>query len=330
MDRPDLATSAGLMGLMSLPGIGPAKALGYARGDRAVTELNHQTLSNATADAAWQIDTYRRAGVDTLGFFDPDFPEGLRHIPAAPAVLFVRGIPASLRPPMLAVVGTRSPTTFGISATESLVAAAVEGGFGIVSGLALGIDGVAHEAALAAQGRTVAVVGSGLDEVAPRKHADLAARIVDRDGSLLSEQPFCTVPSAQTLVARNRLQAGLADALLVAQTGLVGGTMHTVRFAAEQGKRIYCPVPHTTSEASAGLDALLKTPANQLPELLPAWSRAEALAKRLGSAPIAMPVRREEADEWVASLNTEAQSGHKGALGTEAPGDADQLPLEGF
>jgi DNA processing protein len=118
----------------------------------------------------------------------------------------------------------------------------------------------------------------------------MAEEIIAQDGALISEQPPGTKPSRRTLVARNRLQIGLADALLVAESGLEGGSMHTVRFAAEQGKVIYCPAPANVREQSAGSPALLERPARELPALLPAWKKAGTLAESLGEKPLARAV----------------------------------------
>ena len=111
-------------------------------------------------------------------------------------------------------------------------------------------------------------------------------------------------PSAATLVSRNRLQTGLADAVLVGQTGVQGGTLHTARYAAEQGRPVYCPVPHEPAEASSGLRVLLDEPARRLPELLPAWRNAGRLAARLGDRPLARLVHAERAEQWLDELRS--------------------------
>lgn len=298
-DDDELRTPAGLLALMGLPGIGPAKAIALARGDKPAGDLDNAALNHGLDAARREIDRYLESGVLTLGYFDDAFPASLRSIPAAPAVLYVRGAHAAWGHPSLTVVGTRSPTKSGETVTRALTMAATEAGLGIVSGLALGIDGVAHTAALDAKGRTVAVLGSGLDQITPRHHRELAERILDNGGALISEQPFDTKPEARTLVARNRLQSGLGLALLVGQTGVRGGTLHTVRFAAEQGRPVFCPVPREDAEENAGLAALLEAPAAELPALLPAWSSSQRLATRIGQEPLGRPVRAEDAASWI-------------------------------
>lgn len=166
---------------------------------------------------------------------------------------------------MLAVVGTRDPTSAGEAAARAITRSAVQAGFAIVSGLAPGIDEIAHATALDAGGRTAAVVASGLDRIARPDHAaELVARILEGGGALLSEQPPGTEASPETRVARNRIQTALADAVVVVEAGLEDGSMHTARFAVEQGKPLYCPVPENPEDGSAGVRALLATVARPL------------------------------------------------------------------
>jgi len=305
MERMDWRTAPALLALMSLPRVGPATALAVGRGERDVDELSQPEALAALYDGALkQIDRLQQGGVIVLGFFDDRFPARLREAPSPPAVLYVRGSLDAFVRPALAVVGTRSPSGFGQTATRGLTLAAAQRGVVIVSGLALGIDTLAHEAALQGGARTIAVLGSGVDIVSPQRNIDLADRILASEGALISEQPPGTAPSPWTLVARNRLQAALGDGLLVGQTGIKGGTMHTVRFAAEQRRPVWCPVPHAPSEKSAGLTALLETPASGLPSVLPAWKGHERLASTLGPVPLARPVTAETVTEWQDELAT--------------------------
>lgn len=296
-------SAAGLLALMRLPGIGPSKALALAGApDEREQVLNGASWTELFASAEEEVDTAEQQGIHVVASPEEGFPRWLRQIPSAPAVLYVKGNLRSLEGPAIAVVGTREPTAFGVTATTALTLAAAAAGKTIVSGLALGIDGVAHEAALSAGSRTVAVLGSGLDIVSPKAHEGLAERILDGGGALLSEQPLGTKPLPRTLVARNRLQSGLAADLLVGQSGVEGGTMHTVRFAADQGRTIWCPVPHRAHKRSEGLSVLLREPARKLPDLIPAWRNARGLADRLGDRPLARPVTAEEAVSWTSEL----------------------------
>lgn len=303
MEGADWKTAAGLLALMELPRVGPATALAIARDERDLEELPEATdLGALHREALERVDALQKRGVMVLGFFDDRFSTRLRAMPAPPAVVYVRGSLDAFSGPALAVVGTRQPTTFGQTATRDLTLTAARRGLVIVSGLALGVDALAHEAALEAGARTIAVLGGGVDTVTPKRHAGLAKRILASGGALISEQPCGSAPSARTLVARNRLQAALADGLLVGQTDVKGGTMHTVRFAAEQGRQVWCPVPHAPNDRSAGLTALLEQPASALVSTLPAWKGHERLAAKLGPAPLARPVTAQTVDAWLGEL----------------------------
>jgi len=322
----NLQTAAGLLGLMRLPGVGPVKAVAYASGRRPLDDLDARALERGAEAAAEQIDNYVGAGVETVGYFDRGFPEGLKLIPGAPAVVYFRGEPSAWSHPALAVVGTRDPTDPGERATRLLTAAAVDAGFTIISGLALGVDAIAHQTAIDHNGRTAAVLGTGLDVISPRAHRTLSDRILSTGGALLSEYPFGTEPSAPTLISRNRLQAGLAQALLVTETGLDGGTIHTVRFAAEQGKVVFCPAPQAVNEKNAGLVALLNQPASELPDVFPAWSKAASLAAKLGRQPLAREVRPDGIAKWLEAL----ASVSAGSGGPSGPSDGDGQMQMGF
>jgi DNA processing protein len=199
----------------------------------------------------------------------------------------------------LAVVGTRQPSRFGVTATDTLAGAAARDGAAIISGLALGVDSVSHRAALAQQAATVAVLGGGVDRPRDPK---LAQAILDAGGLLMSEQPPGAPSSPQTLVARNRLQSGLAGAVLVAQTALTGGTPHTARFAAAQNRPVFCPSPPGDHPASAGLHVLLNAPAAELPAVMPAFASAKRLCQSLGQAPLARPVSRDNVRDLLDAL----------------------------
>ena len=119
---------------------------------------------------------------------------------------------------------------------------------------------------------------------------------------MVSEQPFGEQARPQHLVARDRLQSGLSVAVVVAQSGVKSGTMHSARFAASQGRPLFCPVPHNENSASEGLRVLLEKPARELCSILPAWRGAKALCERLGDQPLARPVTREGLEELVGAV----------------------------
>jgi DNA processing protein len=292
----DYRTPAGLLALQSLPKVGPVTALAATLHATSMSRLldRHSSQLEIAFDRAREtLERYRAAGVTVLTFFDKNYPDRLRDLPDPPPVVYVRGDTDLLaRERLIAVVGTREPTRFGITAAAELTRTLAQDGWGIVSGLAKGIDTISHMTALEYDAPTVAVMGGGLDRIYPAENKDLAARILDAGGTLISEQPFGAQPRPQNLIARDRLQSGLSVAVLVAQCGLRSGTMHTARFAAGQGRPLFCPVPHSENGASDGLRALLERPARELCTVLPAWRNAKALCARLGERPLARPIER--------------------------------------
>lgn len=302
----DFRSPAGLLALLSLPRIGPATALKAALHPRqldAVLERHGERIDFAFEQALGRVAGYGSTGVHLISFFDERYPERLRELSDAPPLLYVRGDAQLLtREQLVAVVGTREPTRFGVSAAETLTSALAEDGWGIVSGLAKGIDTVAHRVAVERGAPTIAVMGGGLDRIYPAQNKDLAAQIVGHGGVLISEQPFGEQPRPHHLVARDRLQSALSVGVVIAQSGVKSGTMHTARFAASQGRPLFCPVPCTENDASEGLRLLLEHPAKDLCRLLPAWSEASALCARLGDQPLAHPVSRGDMPDFLRSL----------------------------
>jgi DNA processing protein len=307
----DFRSAAGFLALQSLPRVGPAKALGatlHSTQMERLLERHGAHLDEALAQAQARLADYANADVHLVTFFDERYPDRLRDLPDPPPLLYVRGdVELLIREELVAVVGTRKPTRFGVSAAESLTGALADGGWGIVSGLAKGIDTIAHRTAVEHRAPTIAVMGGGLDRIYPAENKDLAAQIIDDGGALLSEQPFGEQPRPHNLIRRDRLQSGLSAAVVVAQSGVSSGTMHTARFAASQGRPLFCPVPHNENGASEGLRVLLERPARELCSILPAWRDAKALCARLGDQPLAHPVRRDNLEEFVQAVELARQ-----------------------
>jgi DNA processing protein len=300
-DHDSPQSAAGLLALQSLKGVGPKTAFRVASfGDQLDPFLAERSLNwdRLVEEALRELRRLNENQVKAISIFDPDYPARLRGIQDPPLVLFLSGsLPALAMERMVAVVGTREPTEFGCSATEKIVTALAAESWAIVSGLALGIDGIAHGAALKHHARTIAVLAGGLDRIYPKQHEEMAKAIVNCEGALVSEQRWGTPPARASFVRRNRIQTGLSVAVVVTQTGVVGGTMHTVRHAAAQGRPIFCAEPHTDNEKNRGLRILLETPANRLWEKLPAWKDAEPLCRRLGSEPLAHPITKDNLDQ---------------------------------
>lgn len=220
---------------------------------------------------------------------DNRFPEKLLTISEPPKGLYHLGaLEATLNSPTLAVVGSRKVTPYGRQVTERLVREAAKEGITIISGLALGVDALAHQAALAERTRTIAVLPSGLDKIYPASHRGLAEEILKSDGALVSEYPAGTEPYKLNFIARNRLVAGLADAVLVTEAAAKSGTLHTANFALDQGKTVMAVPGNITSELSAGTNNLIKSgavPVTEIRDILSAMGLERAnrqLAQPIG------------------------------------------------
>lgn len=166
------------------------------------------------------------------------FPRRLRELPDAPLALFVEGDPEALRLPQLAVVGSRNPTPIGAETAQEFAAFLARSGLVITSGLALGVDAAAHEGALSAQRLTIAVVGTGLDQVYPARHKALAAKVA-ASGALVSEFPIGVPARPEHFPRRNRIISGLSLGVLVVEAALKSGSLITAQQAMEQGREVF-------------------------------------------------------------------------------------------
>ena len=210
---------------------------------------------------AWlqQAGSAGRRRILTLA--DPGYPAPLLNIEDPPLMLYVMGEVPDAWPPSIAVVGSRNPTAQGLANARSFSKCFAQAGLTVVSGLALGVDGAAHEGALeaAAPGQlaTIAVVGTGLDRVYPRQHLELAHRIAQQ-GLLISEYPLGTPPLPANFPKRNRIIAALSQGTVVVEAALKSGSLITARQAAEQGKDVFAIPGSIHSPQSRGCHALLK------------------------------------------------------------------------
>ena len=169
----------------------------------------------------------------------PAYPALLAELADAPPLLFVAGAMDILERPQLAVVGSRHASRPGLDTAQAFARSLAQGGFVITSGLALGIDGAAHQGALEVAGKTVAVLGTGLQCLYPQRHRRLAAQIVEQGGALVSELPLDCPPQASNFPRRNRIISGLSLGVLVVEASPSSGSLITARLAAEQGREVY-------------------------------------------------------------------------------------------
>lgn len=210
---------------------------------------------DAVADT---VRAVQRLGLTLLSAVDPRYPPQLRPLAGVPGLLFVRGDPAALTVPQLAIVGSRRPTALGRSTAQEFACSLARAGLGITSGLALGIDAASHEGALAGRGLTVAVCATGLDLCYPPTNALLAERIVDAGGALVSEFPPGTPPLPHHFPQRNRIISGLSLGVLVVEAALQSGSLITARYAGEQGRAILAIPGSIHSLKSRGCHRLLR------------------------------------------------------------------------
>lgn len=205
-------------------------------------------------------DTLRDSGLRFIAHGSAHYPRALTDLPHPPAGLFARAGESGLSPlqnaPRVTIVGTRKATAYGLRAADTFAEAFTKAGAAVISGMALGVDGRAHQAALDAGGHTVAVLGCGADVIYPPRHRWLYEAVA-RGGAVLSELPPGHPPSRWTFLQRNRILAALGDAVLVVEGGLTSGAMHTAGEAASLGRPVYAVPGPVGVENHKGCNMLL-------------------------------------------------------------------------
>lgn len=220
-------------------------------------------LSKALAKLDWEAAekedrALEAAGDRILSWEDPAYPERLRNLPDPPPALYLRGDPAPLALPMVAVVGSRLSTVYGQNVARTLAADLAREGCAVVSGLARGIDSAAHEGSLAVPGRAAAVLGTGLDRCYPPENEPLLLAILKAGGAVLTEFPPGTPPLPRHFPQRNRILAGLSWGVVVVEATERSGSLVTARFAVETGREVFA-VPHNlTSRTGIGPNLLIQ------------------------------------------------------------------------
>jgi DNA processing protein len=211
-------------------------------------------------------DSIQAKGIQVLTWEDSEYPSRLKEIDQPPPVLYVRGRIQVEDEWAVAVVGTRRITNYGRQMTEELAACLAQNGVTVVSGLARGVDAVAHQAALNAGGRTLAVLGSGVDRIYPPEHRRMAESIIQQ-GAVISDYPPGSPPEASNFPPRNRIISGLSMAVIVIEAGETSGALITASFAAEQGRDVYAIPGNVRAPQSIGTNRLIQKGAFPLLEV---------------------------------------------------------------
>jgi DNA processing protein len=318
-------SAVGLLTLLNLPGIGAVSAriladnystLGDVQGAGTSRTLKLRRVANESLrglefwDKAYQhaesiMESAKRESVKVLTESDASFPQNLKMADDRPLILYVKG---SLSPDWksMACIGTREPSSIGHQLATRITKTLVENGWSVISGLALGTDTICHEAALDGGGHTVAVLANGLDMVYPDQNRQLAARILENGGALVSEQPFGERAVPRHLVQRDRIQSGLSVGVTVMQTDIVGGSMHTLRYALMQNRKLFSPLPKgefrthpksrgnvaLTEDSGAGLCRLLFSGRDRLTKQDTDYQRL--LNMKFSDSPVATILRTNE------------------------------------
>jgi DNA processing protein len=289
------------MAMRNVTGIGPVRferllaAFGSLRAAWVATAndlarvLDRRSLESLVsyrraADPEGDYAALRGEGIDVVTLRHDSYPDLLREVPGPPPVLFIRGSVTLNDRRAVAIVGTRRLTSYGREMARTLARDLAHAGVTIVSGLARGVDGVAHAAALDAGGRTIAVLGNGVRSVYPAEHRQLAARIAEQ-GAVLSDFHPDAPPDGPNFPARNRLISGLALGVVVVEAPMRSGALITVDFAADQGRDVFAVPGAVHAPASAGCNRILRDGARLV------RSADDVLEDlRLGEAPQQLPL----------------------------------------
>ena len=264
------------LALALTPGLGPTRIKklieNFGTGERvfnaSLTELEATGILAVSAQsiatgksmelAQEECGKVVEAGARIISLSDPEYPPRLKEIYDPPVILFVKGSVEVLAQPGIAMVGTRHPTPYGSGMAERLSTDLAARGLVIISGLARGIDTASHRGAVAAKGKTVAVLGTGIDVMYPKENTRLTEQIVAMGGALISEFPVGTFPAPQNFPIRNRIISGISAGVLVVEAAEYSGTRITSRLALEQNRDVYAVPGNVTNKNSWGPNTLIK------------------------------------------------------------------------
>lgn len=285
------------LALALTPGLGPTKArrvLEFFGGVQALfratlTELEAAGLRAVSAQALGtgrsmelaQDELAKAAAADArvIALDDSAYPEQLKQIYDPPLILYIRGNDAAISQPGIAVVGTRHPTPYGSGMAERLACDLAARGLVIFSGMARGIDTAGHRGAIAAKGKTVAVWGTGVDEVYPKENKRLAEQILALGGAIISEFPMGTFPAPQNFPIRNRIISGISLGVLVVEAAEYSGTRITARCALEQNREVFAVPGNVTNKGSWTPNTLIKQGAKLVATWEDIWEELPAQVK---------------------------------------------------
>ena len=226
----------------------------------AAWEAYPRKVSRTGGEVEWEreFELAEARGVAILTPADEGYPERLRSAPGRPLALYVRGDAAALSRPFVALVGTRRPTEYGLRTAGRLAAGLAQSGWGVLSGLALGVDAASHRGALDVGGVTVGIIGSGLDMFYPEENIELAREIVKGGGAVVSEFPFGRPPDRETFPIRNHVVAALAHGVVAVEAPARSGTLITTSAAADLGRTVMAVPGRVDSRSSAGCNQLIR------------------------------------------------------------------------
>ncbi len=230
--------------------------------------LDKRSLENLlearrTINPAAEVEKVEKAGINMLTWDDANYPANLRQLETRPPLLYARGQMIEEDEWAVAIVGTRRASAYGREVAHKLATELAHNKITVISGLALGVDAIAHRAALDAGGRTIAVLGSGVDQLYPAQNRKLALEMLKR-GAVVSEYPVGTLPAASNFPPRNRIISGLSRGVIIVEAGKKSGALITANYAAEQGREVFAVPGSILHPGSSGCNALIQSGATPL------------------------------------------------------------------
>ncbi|MBU2986703.1 DNA-processing protein DprA [Saccharophagus degradans] len=219
---------------------------------------SQKSASMAVQQVQRDMDWLQKNDITLVDTDHTAYPELLREIKRTPPLLYVKGCPASLNFPQVAIVGSRKPTPAGRDTAQAFGSDLAKSGFTITSGLAMGIDAAAHEGAVKVKGRTIAVIGTGIDSVYPQRNSALASEIIANGGAIVSEFPLGTDPQPQNFPQRNRIVSGLSFGVVVVEAAVKSGSLISARYALQQNRELFAVPGSIHNPLSRGCHALIK------------------------------------------------------------------------